>query len=172
MRLVLALLLLAPAASAQPLAASPASPVSWSLTTPDDRSASDVVSAIAVGTGGAIIGAGAGALGALFVAVSADDCRRIGCDGPTFYVVALSAGGMVGSAVLVEMVARDLGWGRFWHVDTGLRPGDGWRALAGAAIGTVPGLLTVALIGPTEGGGEWIAVPIAQGLGTGIALSF
>jgi hypothetical protein len=128
------------------------------------------VAGTAFGTAGAIVGGGGAALGVLLTA-----CGPFGCTGPDLTVpliVAFSAGGAVGSAVLIEAVARDLGWGGYRRpADLGLRRGDGWRALAGAAVGTVPGLVAVALIGPTESGGEWLAVPIAQGIGTGIALS-
>ena len=164
---VLVLALLAGSASAQPVASLR---LDAALPEADGPRGIRVVSGTAFGTAGALIGSGGAALGVLLAA-----CGPFGCTGPDLMVplvVAFSAGGAVGSAVLVEMVARDLGWGGFGRpADLGLRHGDGWRALAGAAGGTIPGLLVVALIGPTEGGGEWLAVPIAQGLGTGLALS-
>lgn len=162
----LSLVLLAVSASAQPVA-----PLRLGAAFPeaDVPTGVRVVSGTAFGTAGALIGGGGAALGVLLTA-----CGPFGCTGPDLtvpLVVAFTAGGAIGSAVLVEMVARDAGWpGLGRPADLGLRPGDGWRALAGAAVGTVPGLLIVALVGPTEGGGEWLAVPLAQGIGTGIAL--
>ena len=160
---------LATSASAQPVAFDPsvrAGLVAASDVSPVTRAAA----ATAFGTVGAVLGSGGAILGVFLTACGPFGCADSDLAAP--FVAAFVVGGVVGSAVLVELVARDVGWTGFGRpVDLGLRRGDGWRALAGAAVGTVPGLLVVALVGPSEGGVEWVAVPIAQGIGTGIALS-
>ncbi|PAP76705.1 hypothetical protein [Rubrivirga marina] len=129
------------------------------------------------GTTGAFVGGGSAALGVVMVGFVAGDCSPFGCAGtvPDLtvpLVVAFASGGALGSAVAVHLIATDAGR-RYGTraADVGFRRDDWARALAGALVGTVPELLAVALIGPSEGGGEWIAVPIAQGLGTGLALA-
>ena len=129
-----------------------------------------------LGTTGAFVGGGSAALGVLAVAYVIGDCSPFGCAGPVPdlsapLVVAFTAGGAVGSAVMIGLTSSGAaGWRSREPLEL-FAPGAWRRALAGAALGSVPGLLVVALVGPSEGGVEWVAVPIAQGIGTGIALS-
>ena len=169
MRTALLVALLTASASAQPLASSFGA-AAWSPTPSDVPPGVVVVSGAAFGTAGALIGSGGAALTLAFIAFTSDDGDLFGSGSALPYAVAFTAGGAVGSAVMIGMVSEGLAGRWAGPVDSGLRPGDWRRALVGAAVGSVPGLLTVALIGPSEGGLEWIAVPIAQGIGAGFAI--
>jgi len=159
--------LLTAAASAQPVAL-PLPPARLAVVVLNGVPREDAGSGLrfVVGTsmavGGSIVGAGLGALTVLALALDASD-RAL--------VVGFTAGGVVGSALAVAVATEALGLPTLWPAPSAAFRRDDWlRALAGAAAGSVPGLLIATGL-QGEDPGWWLAVPIAQALGAGLAIA-
>ncbi|WP_412070336.1 hypothetical protein [Rubrivirga sp. IMCC43871] len=122
-------------------------------------------------TAGSLIGSSLSAV--VVVLAAASQCGFSGCsedEGEVQRLAAVSGvvGGAVGSAMVVGwMSATPQGRSFFPSVDVG--SGDWRRALVGAAVGTVPGVL-VAALGGSETSLLWLAVPVSQGIGAGVAV--
>ena len=160
-----------PVTSVRPLATDARLVVALEAGFPDDPS--DVYrGAVAGGTalGGALLGS-AGAVGLLVIGtVVAYDCSPFGCgesvpDLFTPAAVSVMVGGAVGGTVAVALMTGSM---RSPSGALALRPGDWRRALVGSLIGTLPGALVALAV---DGSGvEWVAVPITQSIGAGIAV--
>ncbi|MEM7787664.1 MAG: hypothetical protein AAF594_08050 [Bacteroidota bacterium] len=183
-RPLLLALALAGSAAAQPVAPS-ASGVRLAVAADDLRlGATDpapvYTGAIATlfGTSGAFLGAGGSAITLLLVELVIRECSPFGCpDGggdeglPARYIAAYVAGGVAGAAISVRAFGAAPRSPYALLPDPGIESDDWKRALVGALVGTLPGITAALLIPPSEAGVEWIAVPIAQGLGAGIAVA-
>ncbi len=178
MRPLLLALVLTAAVRAQPVATAAPRAVqrAISLDGADPSPAYPVAVGSSLAISGATVGAGGGAVVVFVVAYVLSDCSPFGC-GETFPDIALptaiafTAGGILGSTVIVRLAsdAPTVRWP--WLLpDLGLELGAWRKALAGAVVGSIPGLLVATGL-QDAGPGWWFAVPVAQGLGAGIALA-
>lgn len=174
--LALALLSLAAVARAQPVTPSP--PAS-----PDHAgdAGAGVSPAYRVGMGSLLAStgaAGAGGLAALsvnLIALGLNGCGFDGCPGDppdldAMLVTSLAVGGIAGGTLVLRAVGQTRAEYRGILPYPGIGPDDWRRGLVGALVGTLPGIAVAVLIGPTESGAEWVALPLAQGLGAGLAI--
>ena len=166
----LALALLAVSASAQPVrplaVGVPAAP------SPLYRAGTATV----VGGIGALTGGGLAALGTGFVILAANECGFDGCPGghpggEGLIAAAFVVGGVVGSTVFLRAIGEPEASYRGIVPYHGIGRDDWRRGLVGSLVGSAVGLGVAVLLPTTEGGTEWLAVPVAQGLGAGLAIS-
>ena len=134
--------------------------------------------ASAMGTAGAMAVGGSAALATGLIVLGVRGCGFDGCPGPepdfgalvtTVYVI----GGAVGSTLLLRMVSQSRPDPRGLLPDLGLDADDWRRGVVGTIVGTGVGVGVALLVGEVRGesGAEWLAVPIAQGLGAGVAIA-
>lgn len=174
MRVLLLVGLLSLSASAQPLAFAPHQ--SFDLAPADPTVRVDPALFASSASLATLAAAGASGATVLYLLMTSCACGDDGGRQGRLLVLSGAASGWVASTLAMVVLGQPAdiramvlpGTHEIW---TPLGRTDWQRGLIGGLVGTAIGAGTILLVGPGESGLGWAALPLAQGIGTGLAVS-